>query len=180
MWTFLIAGIVYLVGVGIMLYVRPSSMFAPDGSWKEFGIGKSKDSHTPFPFWLFCLTWAIVAYTTVVFLSWMAGSLSKQQTLATETTDLPNSESNTNESLRVQPLENNRLENNRKINNSIRNRNTVVDPEDFTDTSELLKGYYILNKKASKQAGKPKYVYFGPIEPKELQEIKGPIELEEI
>jgi hypothetical protein len=62
MMIFLVAGIVYLIGVGVVLTLRPELMFTPDGRWKEFGIGQDRTYTTPFPFWVFCLVWALVSY----------------------------------------------------------------------------------------------------------------------
>lgn len=60
------SGILYLTGVAIVLYLRPQLMFTSDGVWKEFGIGKNKDSYTWFPFWLFCILWAFVSYFLII------------------------------------------------------------------------------------------------------------------
>ena len=123
MWAFIIAGAIYLTGVAAVLVLRPSFMFTPDGNWKEFGIGKREDRYTPFPFWLFCLTWALIAYAFVI--------------LAMPS-DLPSSE--------------------------IRNSREYVNAS-LGEPVELPKGYYVLNKKATKLSGVPKYVYLGPEEP---------------
>ncbi|NBV77663.1 hypothetical protein EBR66_05885 [bacterium] len=56
----LVAMLFYLLGIAIMLYIRPSYIFRKDGSWKEFGIGG--EDATPFPFWMFCIVWAVVSY----------------------------------------------------------------------------------------------------------------------
>ena len=40
-------------------------MFDENGVWKEFGF--SGPNHTWFPFWLFCIIWAIVSYASVNF-----------------------------------------------------------------------------------------------------------------
>ncbi len=64
-----LAGIVYLTGVAIVLYVRPQLMFTEEGVWKEFGIGKDRDMHTWFPFWLFCIVYAFLSYFLVVLLT---------------------------------------------------------------------------------------------------------------
>ena len=66
MWIFIVAGALYLIGVGVVLVLRPSFMFTPDGAWKEFGIGKNDERYTPCPFWLFCLTWAAISYILVI------------------------------------------------------------------------------------------------------------------
>lgn len=112
MWSFLVAGIVYLFGVAVVLMIRPSYMFTPDGLWKEFGIEKG-DEYTLCPFWLFCLVWAFISYMAVVLLE------GKGQDQG----------------------------------------------EAVTGPVELPKGYYVLNSKASRLAGVPKYVYLGEENP---------------
>jgi hypothetical protein len=69
MKLFFIAGLLYLTGVAVVLYLRPQLMFTKDGVWKEFGIGKNSETHTWFPFWLFCIVWAFLSYFIVVLLS---------------------------------------------------------------------------------------------------------------
>ena len=141
MWTFIFAGLLYLTGVAVVLVLKPSFMFTPDGVWKEFGIGKNEERYTPFTFWLFCLVWAFISYVLVIM---------------------------------IEPLFQ-RPEPEFPTVNSRRNRRNVR----FEDDSELVfddelssqaepslpKGYYVLNRKASKIAGVPKYVYLGQEEP---------------
>jgi hypothetical protein len=116
MWTLLLAGIVYLLGIAIVLAVRPQYMFTPDGLWKEFGIEKG-DEYTLCPFWLFCIVWGCVSYFLVL-------------ALYKEDTDV-------------------------QMNMPV--QNTV----DMSKPVELPKGYYVLNNKATRLAGVPKYVYLG-------------------
>jgi hypothetical protein len=52
---------IYIVGIAIVLYLRPKLMFLPGGSWKEFGVGRG-ESHTVLPFWLFAIFWAFISY----------------------------------------------------------------------------------------------------------------------
>jgi len=52
---------IYIFGIAIILFLRPTSMFQPGGSWKEFGIGRG-DNHTIIPFWLFAIFWAFISY----------------------------------------------------------------------------------------------------------------------
>ena len=52
---------IYIVGIAIILYIRPQIMFKPGGSWKEFGIGRG-DTHTVIPFWLVAIFWAFISY----------------------------------------------------------------------------------------------------------------------
>ena len=63
------SGILYLAGVALVLMFRPSLMFTDTGIWKEFGIGRSPNTHTWMPFWLFCILWSIVSYILCVLLS---------------------------------------------------------------------------------------------------------------
>ena len=130
MWTFIIAGTVYLLGVGVVLVIKPSYMFTPDGNWKEFGIGKRDDTYTPFPFWLFCLVWALISYFLILFLM-----------------------SKTKRSYAVQE----------EVMDDIYNPVELPNAKPVT----LPKGYYVLNKKATKLSGVPKYVYLGAEEPSE-------------
>ena len=60
------AGLLYLGGVSIVLAVKPEFMFSPDGNWKEFGLGRSREKYTWFPFWLFAMIWAILSYAIVL------------------------------------------------------------------------------------------------------------------
>lgn len=171
MMTFAIAGSIYLVGVGIVLFIKPSLMFTPDGDWKEFGIGQREDRYTPFPFWLFCLSWAILVYFLVL--------LVKPYVFP----------QNSKNAYRVEPLpppelEDNLITNSKKRNNRRRNvedletlstpRSKRGNTDEFVEDLEALevdeamdlpKGYYVLNKKATRLSGVPKYVYLGPEEP---------------
>ena len=154
MWTFIIAGAVYLIGVGVVLVLRPAFMFTPDGNWKEFGIGQRDDRYTPFPFWLFCLTWALVSYVLVLLLRPLIDTGDAIEVVNTRV-------------------------NNKRVNNRSNNRRRYVEepPADLEtglegdaaadEGVELPKGYYVLNKKATKLSGVPKYVYLGPEEPTE-------------
>jgi hypothetical protein len=152
MWTFIIAGALYLIGVGVVLVLRPAFMFTPDGNWKEFGIGQREDRYTPFPFWLFCLTWAIVSYVLVLLLRPLFVS---SEPIEVEEAPLPskNRRNNRANKTKMPPLP------------------PPVELEDGDgegeDAVELPKGYYVLNKKATKLSGVPKYVYLGPEEPSE-------------
>ena len=65
MKALILSGLLYLLGISIMLYFRPALMFKETGEWKEFGIGRDGDDFTPFPFWLFVFVWAITSYIIV-------------------------------------------------------------------------------------------------------------------
>ena len=137
MWTFIISGALYLIGVAVVLVLKPSFMFTPDGTWKEFGIGQDPSRYTNFPFWLFCLIWAVVSYIIVLI-------------------TLPLFD--TNETEVVMPVKNVRKNRKPVITED---SNLVFDDELEDLQSQLPKGYYILNKKASRISGVPKYVHMG-------------------
>lgn len=60
MRVLLFSTVVYLAGIAVILFLRPSLMFDRDGKWKEFGL--RREDATIFPFWLFCIAWAFVSY----------------------------------------------------------------------------------------------------------------------
>ena len=66
MRVLLFSAILYLVGVVVILFLKPNFMFQEDGSWKEFGISNTT-KYTWFPVWLFCIVWALVSYAIVKF-----------------------------------------------------------------------------------------------------------------
>jgi len=149
MWTFVVSGALYLVGVAVVLVIKPSFMFTPDGNWKEFGIGQSEARYTTFPFWLFCLLWAVACYVIVL--------LTLPLIIDMEDVNEPVYTRNTNTTT------NNRKAKNKKMFNE---SDLMFDDEvEGNAVKTLPKGYYVLNKKASRLAGSPKYIYMGEEEP---------------
>lgn len=65
MRVLLYSGLLYLLGVAIILALKPSLMFTVDGAWKEFGIGRNPEKYTVFPFWMFVITWAVLSFFTI-------------------------------------------------------------------------------------------------------------------
>ena len=63
MRVLLYSSVLYLLGITIVLYIRPKLMFRHDGRWKEFGINGVDTTYLPF--WLFCIIWAVVAYAII-------------------------------------------------------------------------------------------------------------------
>jgi ammonia channel protein AmtB len=61
MRVLLLSCFLYLLGVVLVLYLKPELMFNKKGVWKEFGFSNS-ESHTWFPFWLFCILWAFISF----------------------------------------------------------------------------------------------------------------------
>ena len=56
-----VAFAIYIFGIAVVLVLRPTIMFRPGGTWKEFGIGRG-ENHSLFPFWLFAIFWAFISY----------------------------------------------------------------------------------------------------------------------
>ena len=147
MWAFIISGALYLVGVAVALVVKPSFMFAPDGTWKEFGIGQDPKRYTVFPFWLFCLVWAVIAYIIVLLILPL---MTDMEQLNSEPVYTPKNNVNKRSKKNV-------------VTTQAEDSDLVFDDE--MEPVGLPKGYYVLNKKASRIAGTPKYVYLGEEEP---------------
>lgn len=70
-----LAIVIYSIGLGVVLHLRPALMFNENGTWKEFGyqreVGGSR--YTIFPFWLFAISWAFVSYALAAAVSWNWG-----------------------------------------------------------------------------------------------------------
>ena len=118
-------------------------MFHKDGRWKEFGTVSA--DHTIFPFWMFCFVWAIISYLITLLIigrpdvaaatalaTRAAKTLEKIETPDDLLTPLPSKTKG------------------RKIKESIE-----------SNYGEMKPGYYLLNTKATKSTGVPKYIYIG-------------------
>jgi hypothetical protein len=144
MRALLLSGVLYLAGITITLYFRPALMFHPDGRWKEFGT--ISNEHTLFPFWLFCILWAILSYVCVAILIGDDSGAEKVVTVGAVAGMGLLKESEPPEDL-VSPLP---IKTKKKKNSAI-----------HTEYGDMKPGYYMLNRKGSKEAGVPKYIYVG-------------------
>lgn len=75
MKVLLLSSLFYLIGIALILYIKPNLMFHDNGNWKEFGLTQDA-KHTWFPFWLFCIMWAFVSYGLSSFTYYVSGSTS--------------------------------------------------------------------------------------------------------
>lgn len=66
MRVILLSSGLYLLGVVLILYFKPTFMFDKNGNWKEFAFTMN-ESHTWFPFWLFCILWAFISFFIINF-----------------------------------------------------------------------------------------------------------------
>jgi hypothetical protein len=159
MRTLLLAAILYLIGVVVILLLRPGFMFDEDGRWKEFG-SLSKD-HTMFPFWLFCISWAVLSYCVTMYFMGGVGSSSskKEETVSNSSNSRSGKRSKSGKKGRAPP-------------------NAV--PEDLVeplppitpkkDMKPMKPGYYVLNDTSKNTGGAPKYVYYGAEPPEFMGE----------
>jgi len=110
-------------------------MFHEDGRWREFGFG-AKDK-TVFPFWLFCILWAIFSYLlTMAFIGEYRVQSSRSHT-GLEQTEPPD------DLLMPLPLK-------------TKSRAKAVEVE-----GNMKPGYYVLDKRALREKGVPNYIYVG-------------------
>lgn len=86
MKVLLLSCLFYLIGITIILYIKPNLMFQENGNWKEFGVNQDS-KHTWFPFWLFCISWAFVSYGLSSFTYYMLDSKTKETITDIESTN---------------------------------------------------------------------------------------------
>jgi hypothetical protein len=157
MRTLLLAAILYLIGVVIVLLLRPRLMFDEDGNWKEFGIVSK--AHTVFPFWLFCIVWSVLSYCITLFIVGAPGGAEHPKKIEDEPVrQNPRSGKRSKSGKRSRPVE-------APPDNLIE----PLSPMPEMKGKKLTKpGYYVLNTESEK--GNPKYVYYGPEPPGSISE----------
>ncbi len=131
---------IYMVGIAGVLYLRPKTMFRDDGVWKEFGFQKDG---TVFPFWMFAIVWAVLAYAMATLLSMLFASL----VLQTSNTDSAASAAATTNTMPsfLQPI----------------SQAPAINLPSIPDMTKT-PGYYILDPYSS---GAPRYIYYGTTPP---------------
>jgi len=146
MYLLISSGILYLIGISIVLMLKPELMFSADGKWKEFGIGRSKDKYTWLPFWLFAVMWAIISYMIVLVIAshtQLNLDVVENNITVMSTNEVILPENITTKSLEPTPI-------------SIKKKMT---------SQNMKNGYYILNEAETMKKGVPKYIYLGPEAP---------------
>jgi hypothetical protein len=141
------AGLLYLIGISVALILKPELMFAKDGSWKEFGLGRNKHKYTWMPFWLFAISWAIISYVIVLVIASATGLGGVSNNIDV-------------------PVQNNSIE---PENVSMKAMSPVLPDNGSrrkpTSSNEMKPGYYILDTNETMKRGVPKYIYLGPEAP---------------
>jgi hypothetical protein len=138
------SGLLYLAGISIILILKPELMFAKDGTWKEFGLGRNKEKYTWLPFWLFAISWSIISYVIVLVIA--------------DNTGLGGVSNNIDI-----PVQTNSIE---PQNVSMKAIKPVAEGVTKKSSSNEMKpGYYILNTNETIKHGVPKYIFLGPEAP---------------
>ena len=162
MRVLLFSSLLYLLGVAAVLFFKPQLMFHLDGRWKEFGTGS--DDKTLFPFWLFCIVWAIVSYGIISAVvtegtEIVAAGVAAATAVATEDTLMPLPKRNKNTGANTVT----NIGTNKTANNSSRNRpKNSFTPAPVEKVVEVMKpGYYKLDPNGTNASGTPRYIYIG-------------------
>ncbi len=139
-------------------------MFDEDGNWKEFGI--ISKAHTIFPFWLFCIVWAVVSYCITLFFVGAPGGIEhspKKQVVDHLPVDEP---------VRPNPRSGKRSKSGKSSRPVEYPADNLVEPlsaiPEFKDKKPPKSGYYVLNTES--ESGNPKYIYYGSKPPGTLSE----------
>jgi hypothetical protein len=152
MRTLLLAAILYLVGVVVILLTRPALMFDKAGQWKEFGTLSSE--HTIFPFWLFCIMWAVLSYCITLFFMGAAPTGSKKVSEpAPVRTPRSGKRSKSGKAAAAAPPA------------PPESQESLVEPLPVKKSPKP--GYYVLNDESTQATGTARYVYYGT-EPPDL------------
>lgn len=139
---------IYLVGTTIVLYLRPSVMFHPGGTWKEFSLNPDPN-HTNMPFWLFSILWAFLSYLIASFIQRMMVSLPTPEgdSAEFEPIELPEPVAELPEP-------------------DIGEGPTVPEPVSKNmGLNKTRNGYYVLNTQKYSRNQVPMYVYYGDSPP---------------
>jgi hypothetical protein len=135
------SGLLYLLGISIILFYRPELMFTEDGNWKEFGLGRNRKQYTWMPFWLFAIMWAILSYIIVLVI---ASHMMEPIALT---------EINVSAEM-IEP-----------VNVSTKAMSANVPKKKPVSMNDMKSGYYILDVNETVKKGIPKYTYLGPEAP---------------
>jgi hypothetical protein len=141
------SGLLYLLGISIILIMKPDLMFTKDGSWKEFGLGRNKHKYTWMPFWLFTISWAIISYVIVLIIasSTGLGGISNNIDIPVQTNLIEP------ENVSMKAMTPVLLDNTSKGKS--------------VSSNDMKPGYYILDTNETMKRGIPKYIYLGPEAP---------------
>ena len=139
---------IYLLGVTIVLYLRPKLMFHPGGTWKEFSLNPDPN-HTWMPFWLFSVLWAFASYLVATGIQrFLLSAGSNDIDADVEDMEMPEVEEAPVRNRSRKPV----------------NLDVDVDVEPVSKNMGLntsKNGFYVLNTKKYNSNHVPTYVYYG-------------------
>jgi len=139
---------IYLLGVTIVLYLRPALMFHPGGTWKEFSLNPDPN-HTWMPFWLFSVLWAFASYLVATGIQrFLLSAGSNDIDADVEDMEMPEVEEAPVRNRSRKPV----------------NLDVDVDVEPVSKNMGLntsKNGFYVLNTKKYNSNHVPTYVYYG-------------------
>ena len=161
MRALLFSTVFYLAGIAGILYLRPSLMFQPDGRWKEFGVRAGEET-TPFPFWGFCLLWAIVSYG-LAHLLFREGAVDVPSATRTLAATVPPASYSLMTPLTASLSPEDALEPLGPAPTpapSTKSKKRAAASEALGPNAKP--GYYRLNEAATRRNGVPRYIYVGP------------------
>ncbi len=141
----------YLVGISIVLVLRPALMFDEEGVWKEFRIGGDRRRYTWMPFWLFAILWAVTSFVIVTVINRLVRGSSNG----------PNFTPIMNMNANSAPEAPNVAYTNIPPQPTSQPPETVKVPKRRGTSMPLPPGYYMLDKEAFNGTGTPHYVYIG-------------------
>ncbi|NDE16699.1 hypothetical protein EBZ80_17380 [bacterium] len=163
-----LAIVIYSIGLGVVLHLRPALMFNENGTWKEFGyqreVGGSR--YTIFPFWLFAISWAFVSYAMAAGISWNWGA--RAGMMAAAAASATPRWSSLAESEEVDEDESAATEEDEEsigmpVSETIRVPRGRRRPQ--TPARKPRPGYYVLDPASQSTAGLRRYIYFGDAPP---------------
>ena len=144
---------IYLLGVTIVLYLRPKLMFHPGGTWKEFSLNPDPN-HTWMPFWLFSVLWAFASYLVATGIQrFLLSAGSNDVDADVEDMDMPEVEVQEPAPVRNRSRKPVNLDSDMDMDAEPVSKNMGL------NTSK--NGFYVLNTKKYNSNHVPTYVYYG-------------------
>jgi hypothetical protein len=148
---------IYIVGVAIVLYLRPSTMFhAETGTWKEFGMGRSAH-YTLFPIWMFTIVWAFASYALASVATLALRNFALQTVSSSFFGETGEAGTEAVERIAGTPISKVKVP-----RLPIAAAESVAAPSGAAAAAGATPGYYVLE---TPKTGPPKYVYFGTSPP---------------
>lgn len=171
-----LAIVLYSVGVGLVLHLKPSLMFTEKGQWKEFGYQRGP-RFTIFPFWLFAVLWGFCSYLLATMITWAVPALALTVPFVAFGSDdedeepmVPDDVADVPDELPAPVPETKRSRGRpRKVTEPLVFSSAAI-PSPATNVKVKEKGtpgYYVLDTNSS---GVRKYVYHGP-DPPDMTEL---------